>query len=129
MSARRGKPDLETARAEVRKWTRAELAAGPPVLWTTEGRNLTTHVVCIHRQRELKRGTVGYVCRGPQPATVGFHDRTADRESHTHAAGFGGEEGVEQPVRVPGRDPDAAIRHIDEHLSCLVLERSDHQFA
>jgi hypothetical protein len=54
--------------------------------------------VCIHRQGELKRGTVGYACRGPQPATVGFNDRTADRESHDHAAGFNGEEGVEQPV-------------------------------
>ncbi len=43
---------------------------------------------------ELKRGAgVGF--RGRQPAIVGFHDRTADRESHAHAAGFGGEEGVE----------------------------------
>src|SRR6202140_5126605 len=129
MSARRGKPDLETARAEVRKWTRAELAAGPPVLWTTEGRNLTTHVFCVHRQGELKRGTVGYVCRGPQPATVGFDDRTADREPHTHAAGFGGEEGVEQPVRIFCGDPDAAIGHTYKHLLRIVLAGSDRQFA
>jgi hypothetical protein len=40
-----------------------------------------------------------------------FNDRTADRESHTHAAGFGGEEGIEQPVRILGGDPDAAIGH------------------
>src|SRR6266850_7654289 len=58
--------------------------------------------VCVRRQGELKRGTVGYVCRGPQPAAVSFDDRTANRESHTHAAGFGGEEGVEQPVSVLG---------------------------
>src|SRR5271156_5105045 len=80
--------------------------------------------VCVHRQGELKRGTVGYVCRGPKPATVAFHDRTADRESHPHAAGFGGEEGIEQPVRIFGGDPDAAIRDTYEHLLGLVLTGS-----
>src|SRR3982074_1482070 len=85
--------------------------------------------VCVRRHCELKRGTVGYVCRGPQPAIVSFDNRTADRESHTHAAGFGGEERVEQPVRILGTDPDAAIRDTYEHLVCLVLTRSDHQFA
>ena len=84
--------------------------------------------VCAYRQGELKRGTVGYVCRGPKPATVGFHDRTADGESHPHAAGFGGEEGIEQPVRILGGDPNAAIRHTYQHLLFLVLARSDHQF-
>src|SRR5260370_18841867 len=84
---------------------------------------------CVRRQGELKRGAVWYVCRGPQPAIVAFHDRTADREPHTHAARFGSEEGVEQPVRVFGGDPDAAIRHAYEHLLCLVLAGSDHQFA
>jgi hypothetical protein len=29
---------------------------------------------------------------------VGFDDRTADREPHTHATGFRGAEGIEQPV-------------------------------
>src|ERR1700681_4057049 len=85
--------------------------------------------VCAHREGEMKRNTVGYVCRGPQPATVGFHDRTADRESHTHAVGFGGEKGVEQPVRILGRYPGTAIRHTYEHLLWLVLAGSDTQFA
>src|ERR1700694_5311959 len=53
----------------------------------------------------------------------------ANRRAHTHAAAFGGEESVEQPVRILGGDPDAAIRHTDEHLLCLVLAGSDHQFA
>src|SRR5260370_33034010 len=78
--------------------------------------------ICVHRQGELKRGPLGCVCRGPQPATVGFHNRTADRESHAHAAGFGGEEGVEQPVRVLGGNSDAADRPLFAHpgplLSC-----------
>src|SRR5882672_3267392 len=60
---------------------------------------------------------------------MGLHDRTADRESHTHAAGFGGEEGVEQPIRILGGDPDAAIRHTYEHSLFLVLAGSDQEFA
>jgi hypothetical protein len=58
--------------------------------------------VSVHRQGELKRGTVGHICRGPEAATMGLHDRTADGEPHTHAAGFGGEEGGEQPIRILG---------------------------
>lgn len=38
------------------------------------------------RKGELKRGTVGRVVRGRDSASVSFDDRTADRESHTHAA-------------------------------------------
>ena len=50
-------------------------------------------------------------------------------KSHTHAVGFGGEEGVEQPVRILGRYSEAAIRHAYEHLLFLVLAGADHQFA
>src|SRR6202043_2400224 len=95
------------------------------MVWGAQSRRL----LFVHGQDEMKRGTVGYVCRGPQPASMGFHDRTADRESHPHATGFGGEEGGEQPVRILGGDPDAAIRHTYQHLLCLVLTRSDHQFS
>src|SRR5260370_8133722 len=49
---------------------------------------------------ELKRGTVGCVWRGPQPATVGFHDRTADRESPTRAPGFGGDGAAPSESRI-----------------------------
>jgi hypothetical protein len=58
--------------------------------------------ICVYRQGELKRGTMSHVCRGPQSAAMSFHDRTTDREPHTHAAGFGGEEGIEQPLRILG---------------------------
>jgi hypothetical protein len=60
---------------------------------------------------------------------VSFHDRPADREAHTHAIRFGGEEGVEQLGRILRRYPDPAIRHTYEHLLWIVLTRSDHQFA
>src|ERR1700688_152149 len=72
-------------------------------------------------QGKLKRGAMGYVCRGPQPALVGFDDRTADREAHTHPAGFGGEEGSEQPIRVLGGDSDTAVLHRHLNLVCFVV--------
>src|SRR5271154_1319586 len=78
------------------------------------------------RQGELKYDAMGKVCRCPQPPTVGFYDRTADRESHAHAGGFGGEESVEQPVRSLGGESDAAICDTCKHLLLLVLAGSDH---
>jgi hypothetical protein len=70
----------------------------------------------MRRQRELKRGTVGCVYRGPQPATMGFYDRTADRESHIHAAGFGGEKGVEGLFRIK--------IFVEEECACGVIDKS-----
>ena len=40
---------------------------------------------------------------------MSLDDRTADRQAHAHAAGFGGEEGIEEPIPVPGGDADAAV--------------------
>jgi hypothetical protein len=70
----------------------------------------------VSGDRKLKESTPRLARGRPQPAPVGIDDRPADRQPHTHAAGFGGEEGVEQPVRILGGDPDAAIRHTYEHL-------------
>jgi hypothetical protein len=52
---------------------------------------------------------------------MGFYDRTADRESHAHAAGFGGEERVEQMSGILSGDLDAAIRHTNERLASFIL--------
>ena len=60
---------------------------------------------------------------------VKFDDRTADRKSHAHATGFGGEESIEQPIRAIGGEPNAAVRHRDSHLLCVILLRSDHELA
>ena len=78
--------------------------------------------------RKLKKSTPRLAPGRPQPSAVGFDDRTADRESHSHTAGFSGEEGVEQPVSILGGDPDAAIHHTYQHVLCLFLARSDHQY-
>jgi hypothetical protein len=51
--------------------------AGPPVRPLTETTSRRSRYV--HRQSELKRGPVKDISRGPQPTTVSFHDRTANR--------------------------------------------------
>ena len=81
------------------------------------------------RDRELKSRAVGMVRPSPQPAAVRFDDRAADRQPHAHAVGFGGEEGVEQLIRILCGNAGAAIRHAHEHLLCPVLTGVDHQFA
>ncbi|MDB4871041.1 MAG: hypothetical protein JWL97_2045 [Gemmatimonadales bacterium] len=55
----------------------ANSRTGPPVRALTDA--TSRHTVCLHRYGELKRGTLGQVYRDPQPAPVGFDDRTADR--------------------------------------------------
>src|ERR1700726_2701716 len=85
--------------------------------------------VCAYRQGELKRGTVGYVCRGPQPSTMCFDDRSADRQPHAHAIRLRREEGVEQPADMFRLDSDTGILHRDQYLIGPVLARSYAQFA
>jgi hypothetical protein len=43
---------------------RSQRHRGRAVLWTAYRRHVTKHF-CTHRQDKLKRGTVGYVWRGP----------------------------------------------------------------
>jgi len=73
---------------------------------TAYGRPLYEAVSALTGQGELQRGTMGTL-PWPTAAIVGFHDRTADRESHTHAAGFGGEEAL-NTVLISAEIPDAA---------------------
>src|ERR1700675_2456932 len=61
---------------------------------------------------ELKRRTGPLVAGSRQTSPVGFHDRTADRESHTHTAGLGGEKGLKQPVRAIGGSPRRNPSHL-----------------
>src|SRR5450631_4592112 len=86
-------------------------------------------VLLMHRQAELKRRAGPDIAGGRQPPAVGLDDRSADRQAHAHAAGFGGEEGVEQPVSILGGKSDTAVAYRDQHVVDFLLERSDHQFA
>src|ERR1700730_15142707 len=90
--------------------------------WLTDGGS-------VSGDRKLKESTPRLARGRPEPAPVSIYDRPADRKSHTHAARLGGEEGGEQPVRILGGNPDPAIRYTYDHLFCLVLAGSDHQFA
>jgi hypothetical protein len=62
-------------------------------------------ILLMRRQGKVKCRPVKYIWLDPYPPTVSCDDRTADREPHAHATGFGGEEGVEQPVRGPVEIP------------------------
>ncbi len=50
---------------------------------------------------------------------MGFHDRTINRESHAHAASFGGEEGVEL-VNQPRRDLRSAAAPLSDRKSTFI---------
>jgi MFS family permease len=58
------------------------------LLWFTAGSRL-------QRQNELDGGPMSYIGHSPDASPVKFDDRTADRESHAHATGFGGVESIE----------------------------------
>ena len=61
------------------------------------------------------------IARRPQLSPVSFDDRPADRQTHAHTAGLGGEEGGEQLVAVRWVDPDAGVLNCDEHRISLPL--------
>src|ERR1700730_1949710 len=80
------------------------------------------------RQSELKRSARGCVGRGAQPATVGFDDRAANRQSHAQTAGLCREEGGEEPVGILWLYTSARILYRHENLVSLLL-RSDQEVA
>src|SRR5262249_39027988 len=59
----------------------------------------------VARHKKPQDGTMGRCGRCRQGAAVGFDDRAADRQSHAHAVGFGGEECVEDAVDILRADP------------------------
>src|SRR5215510_4235348 len=64
-------------------------------------------------QGELKHRAAGAVRSKPQPAFVRLDDRTADRQAHPHAVGFGSEQRVEDAIGVLRADscPGVGYRH------------------
>src|SRR5256884_2873478 len=66
---------------------------------------------------------------GTYLSPVRFDDRTADRESHAHAARLGGVEGVEQAVHTLRVQARAGILHSDEHPARGVWPGADAQLA
>jgi hypothetical protein len=58
---------------------------------------------------EMKRRASPIMGRGPQTATMRFHDGTADRQPHAAALGFRGEEGIEDLVLSSGRQSYSSV--------------------
>src|SRR5688572_13285476 len=51
----------------------------------------------------------------PDPAAMGFDNRTADGESQTQALRFAGDEVLEHAFQLRLADPDAAVANLDDH--------------
>src|SRR5262245_38592979 len=81
------------------------------------------------RQGELHGGARAGSVSSPYLAPVRFDDRPADRESHAHAAGLGGVEGVEQAVHTLRVQSRTRILHGDEHPARGVWPGADAQLA
>src|SRR5205809_2222746 len=69
-----------------------------------------------------RRTTVGIVLR-PDFATVQVHERACDGQPQTHAVLFGGEERVEDPIELAGRNTVSPIAYREHDLSGFELRR------
>src|SRR6202171_2893734 len=69
------------------------------------------------------------VIGSPQPATMRFHDRTADAKSHTRAMTLGGKEGVEDLICLLRGQSHAGVA--DGYHKFLILDslRSNSELA
>src|ERR1700722_496371 len=56
-------------------------------------------------QGKLKNRSVWRTVRDPQTAAVGFHNRMADRQSHSNPLSFGGKKRFENLIGLLGTDP------------------------
>src|SRR5215469_714497 len=77
----------------------------------------------MNRQHELKDGALGRICRGPEPPSVSFDDRTADRQPHTQPFGLGRMEGFEKSIETLGIQPRARIPDCNQYVGPLSLGR------
>src|SRR5579864_1045532 len=67
------------------------------------------HSLGWDRKIERESRAPSVVGRGPQTATMRLNDRTADRQAHAGALGFGRKECIEDLVRLLGRQAHAGI--------------------
>ena len=67
----------------------------------------------------MKTRATSLVGRRPQTAIMRLYNGTTDRQAHTAALRFSGEEGIEYLVRVIVRYSDAIIADGDEQLPLL----------
>src|SRR5712664_1545528 len=79
------------------------------------------------RQRELQDGSPGLVRHRPETATMGDHDRAADRESHPHPVGLRREKRLEDALHGLGLKAMPRVADFDEDLVPLFPPGGDRQ--
>ena len=75
--------------------------------------------------RKLKESTPRLAPGRPQPPTMGFDNRAADREAHAHAVGLRGVEGFKETRQAFRAQPMAGIPHRDAHALRLDTHGAD----
>src|ERR1700752_3180526 len=71
----------------------------------------------VSGDRKLKESTPRLAPGRPQPPTMGFDHRAADREAHAHAVGLGRVEWLEQMREALRVQPRAGVPHSDAHAT------------
>src|SRR6266446_2615092 len=71
----------------------------------------------VSGDRKLKESTLRFARGRPQPPTMGFDNRAADREAHAHALGLGRVEWLEQTREALRAQPRAGVPHPDAYAT------------
>src|SRR3954463_7656824 len=80
-------------------------------------------------QRELKYSAARLIHICPQPARMGIDDRPADRQSHSHSAGFRGVQSFENAFETLRINARPGIAHCHEDVARLILLGADQQLS
>src|ERR1700739_3525838 len=80
------------------------------------GSGLLFGLLIRNRQRELKDGSLGPIGLGPEPSSVTFDNRTADRQPHAKALRLSRIKRVEKTIKTLRIQPWARISHGNQHL-------------
>jgi hypothetical protein len=95
------------------------------VRWTGRSSRLQQIAHPGGRQPNEEGRTVSTARLGPKTATVGFNDRSTDRQSHSHAVRLCREEGLEEVRHVLLIDANARILYADLYLVTITQPRAD----
>ena len=99
--------------------------AGSSSMMKTVGSASTAMLSKVDGQGEMEGAAPVRIGRDPQRSSLVGDNRAADRQSHSHPAGLGGEETVEDAVDQLGRNADAAVAHVDPDVLPVVDGRAD----
>src|ERR1700730_3231602 len=90
--------------------------------WLNRGtafHSLAKNVGAAYRQRDVKNGSMRRSVRCPKSTAMRLYNRTANRQSHPHASGFGREECVEDAVHILRVNAGAAVLYQNRYVARL----------